>query len=310
MNKIDLRRIDLNLLLIFEVLMRERSVSRAAQVLGRTQSAISHALARLREQLGDPLLIKQGGVMQPSPFALHLVDDLCPILRSIERVLTPPETFEATSSTRRFTVALPDFAPSLFPRIAKDFMQQAPQAVLEWQSVGEKILDKVLEGQIDVCLAPSHLRKLDGITSVDVGALVWQCFVRCDHPALQATWDADTWQRYPHIAVRVGDTPHNPVSAESQQQGLKRQVAVWVPKFAAIAPMLAQTDMIATMPEILLQDSLDAFGLVALPVPFVQSPIAHRVYWASRYDNDPANLWLRGIVRAEFEALIMSAPIS
>ena len=83
MNKIDLRRIDLNLLLLFDVLMQVGSVSKAADQLGRTQSAVSHALGRLREQLGDPLLVKVGGRMQPSPYAMELVQEVRPILRSI-----------------------------------------------------------------------------------------------------------------------------------------------------------------------------------------------------------------------------------
>ena len=78
MNKIDLRRIDLNLLLLFDVLMQVGSVSKAADQLGRTQSAVSHALGRLREQLGDPLLVKVGGRMQPSPYAMELVQEVRP----------------------------------------------------------------------------------------------------------------------------------------------------------------------------------------------------------------------------------------
>lgn len=110
MNEIDLRRLDLNLLVVFEVLMAERSVTRAAARLGRTQSALSHALARLREQVGDPLLVKVGGRMSPSPFAEKLVEDVRPILRSIQRALVPPQAFDPATSTRTFRVAIPDFA--------------------------------------------------------------------------------------------------------------------------------------------------------------------------------------------------------
>jgi len=93
MNQINLAHLDLNLLVTFEVLMTEGSVTRAAERLSRTQSAISHSLARLREQLGDPLLIKVGGAMEPSPFALQLVEDIRPILRSIQRIAALPQHF-------------------------------------------------------------------------------------------------------------------------------------------------------------------------------------------------------------------------
>jgi len=109
MNQIDLTRIDLNLLAIFEVLMEERQVSRAAERLGRTQSALSHALARLRRQLGDPLLVRVGGTMQPSPLALALSEEIQPILRSIRRTLAPRQPFDPATSERVFRIAMADF---------------------------------------------------------------------------------------------------------------------------------------------------------------------------------------------------------
>src|SRR4051812_856679 len=110
MNEIDLRHVDLNLLVAFDVLMTERSVSRAAVRLGRTQSAVSHALSRLREQLGDPLLVRSGAGMQPSPFALQLVEQVRPLLASLRRMLSPGRAFSPATSRRAFRLALPDWA--------------------------------------------------------------------------------------------------------------------------------------------------------------------------------------------------------
>ena len=107
MKEVQLHRIDLNLLVVFEALMVEGSVAGAAEKLGKTPSAVSHALARLRDQVGDPLMVKVGGRMQPSPFALTLIDDVRPILRSIKRVLALPEPFNPATSDRVFRVACP-----------------------------------------------------------------------------------------------------------------------------------------------------------------------------------------------------------
>src|ERR1700682_1166108 len=98
MNKIDLRRFDLNLLVVFEVLMNERNVSRAADRLGRSQAAVSTSLPRLPTHLGDPLLIKSGVRMRPTAFALDLVEQARPMLRGIERVLSPRHVFDPASS--------------------------------------------------------------------------------------------------------------------------------------------------------------------------------------------------------------------
>ena len=134
MNKIDLRRIDLNLLLLFDVLMQVGSVSKAADQLGRTQSAASHALGRLREQLGDPLLVKVGGRMQPSPYAMELVQEVRPILRSIERVLSPREAFEPSTAKRRFRLAVPDLAMGLFPTLIQRIQREAPGVQIDWET--------------------------------------------------------------------------------------------------------------------------------------------------------------------------------
>src|SRR4029078_10873333 len=109
MNEIDLRRFDLNLLVVFEVLMFERNVTRAADALARTQSAVSHSLSRLRDQLGDPLLIKAGVRMQPTAFALDLIEQTRPMLRGIQRLLSPRYVFDAAHSQRGFRLAAPDF---------------------------------------------------------------------------------------------------------------------------------------------------------------------------------------------------------
>jgi len=97
MNEIDLRRFDLNLLVVFDVLMSERSVTRAADRLGRTQSAVSHSLSRLRAQFGDPLLIKGGARMQPTALALELIEQARPMLGGIARVLSPQHIFDPTA---------------------------------------------------------------------------------------------------------------------------------------------------------------------------------------------------------------------
>ena len=114
MNEIDLRRFDLNLLVVFEVLMAERNVTRAAERLGRTQSAVSHSLSRLRQQLNDPLLMKAGVRMQPTTFALDLLEQARPLLRGMQRVLSPRQIFEPASSRRVFRVAASDFMQTMF----------------------------------------------------------------------------------------------------------------------------------------------------------------------------------------------------
>src|SRR5215471_7121999 len=132
MNQIDLRHFDLNLLVVFDVLMSERNVTRAAERLGRTQSAVSHSLSRLREQFGDPLLTKGGARMQPTALALDLIEQARPMLGGIQRVLSPQHVFDAKTSHRVFRLAAPDFMLTLFADLLTRLRDEAPSVGLEW----------------------------------------------------------------------------------------------------------------------------------------------------------------------------------
>ena len=301
MHDIDLRRVDLNLLVTFEVLMTERSVTRAAERLNRTQSAVSHALARLREQVGDPLLIKMGGRMTPSPFAERLIDDVRPILRSIQRVLLPPQPFDAATSTRTFRIAVNDIAPSLFPRLMAEVSRQAPQITVDWVAETPQTALAVADGQIDVAFVASALKLPEGVARQEAGDIPWATFMRCDHPARDA-WNAAAWARWPHVVVQIGNSLQSPVTAASARD--KRRVAARVLNFSAVAPLLARTDCVATLPAIVMHEALERFGLCAVPPPFAVPSMPHRFIWSERLTNDPAARWLRGLLVNAFGVVL------
>ena len=306
MNKIDLRHIDLNLLLVFDVLMEERNVTRAASRLARTQSAVSHALARLRAQLDDPLLIKTGGRMQASPFAERLMTEVRPLLAEIGRVLSPAPAFNAATSQRHFRVALPDLNDSLFPALAARVLDEAPLASLEFAPRDAGTLQAVAEGSIDLALLPAALALPDDIGGVEVKPSPWASFVRRRHPAIRA-WGKAAWSKWPHVAVRTDAQLPAPVVAAAQQSAGHRRVAVWVPNFAAVAPLLACTDLIATLPVSVMYDRIGHFGLQGLRSPISIEPMRHRLVWSRRLENDPALRWLRTQVQAVFAAVIGAA---
>src|SRR5215472_2342265 len=132
MHEFDLRAVDLNLLVVLDVLMVERNVTRAAERLNRTQSAVSHSLSRLRSQLGDPLLIKTGGRMQATAFALDFIEQVRPILRGLQRAFAPHDAFDPATSQRIFRLAAPDFAVGLFVTILEALRTPAPGVAMEW----------------------------------------------------------------------------------------------------------------------------------------------------------------------------------
>ena len=303
MNEIDLRRIDLNLLVTFDMLMTERNVTRAAARLARTQSAVSHALARLREQVGDPLLVKVGGRMTPSPYAERLIDEVRPILQAIQRVLVPSEPFDPATSTRTFRVAISDIAPSLFPRVMSRISREAPHAVVDWIAEGPHTLLAVAEEQVDIAFVASALPLPDGVVARDAGEIGWATFLRDAHHAIEK-WSAAEWRRWPHLVVRIGNSLTSPVAAAPDAAARERRIAARVLNFGAVAPLLARTDLLATLPVIAMHESIERYGLAALPLPFRVEPMPHRFVWSARLDNDPAIRWIRGIALECFAEVV------
>lgn len=306
MSEIDLRRIDLNLLVMLDVLMTERSASRAAARLGRTQSAVSHALSRLRQQLGDPLLVKVAGGMQPTPFALRLIEQVRPLLSGLRRALSPSRPFTPATSRRTFRLALPDLALGLFPALLALARKQAPGVALEWLAYREGALQDVAEGRLDFALAPAALRLPEGIDCEPIGALRWACFGRERHPAFR-NWGRKAWSRWPHAVVGVGDSIRNPVDAAAAAARIGRTVGARVPSFAAVAPLIAASDLLATLPSVVMIDSRQRFGIVSRPVPFPVEPMPHVVLWNARVSNDAEIAWLRGLLRTAIEAIFTAS---
>ena len=296
MNQIDLRYFDLNLLVVFDVLMTERSVTRAAARLGRTQSAISHSLSRLREQFGDPLLTKGGARMQPTALALDLIEQARPMLSGIQRVLSPQYVFDPKSSTRVFRLAAPDFMLALFTELMGRLGKEAPGVAVEWTQPREPTLLDVAEGLIDVAIVLSELRLPPGVAGEAAGALRWRCFARAKHPAFR-DWSAETWARSPHLMVRVGDTVTNPVDVAARAAGLSRRAAGWVPNFCAAAPILSRSDLLSTLPVLAMKETQQAYGLESAEVPFPLPPLPHAMIWCSGRSRDPGLTWLRERLR-------------
>jgi DNA-binding transcriptional LysR family regulator len=303
MHQIDLRRVDLNLLVVFDVLMAEGTVSGAAVRLRRTQSAVSHSLARLRDQLGDPLLVKSGGRMMASPFGERLAADLGPILSSIRRALNPATQFDPASSTRGFRVALPDLNDALFPRLVERVRREAPSVLLEWAMRDERVLLSVAEGQIDLALVPSAESLPEGVQGAQVGAFRWASYLRRSHPAIR-NWSRAEWGRWPHVAVRVGPHMPSPVDDAAALPKGGRRVSTWGPHFSAVAPLLARTDLIATLPAIVMFGATARHGLVTLPAPVPLEPMPHRLIWSRRLASDSAIRWLRAHLEQVFAEVL------
>ncbi len=301
MSEIHLHRLDLNLLVVFDALMDTRSVIRAAERLGKTPSAVSHALGRLREQLGDPLMVKVGGRMQPSPFALDLIEDVRPILGSIQRVITPPQPFEPATSHRVFRVAvlaLPALISEVFARVHA----VAPNIGLEWLAVFPDTAAKVADGQVDLTLMPAVGPLPDGLSEHVLAPDRRYTFARKGHPALSC-WSREAWLRWPHVVVGMYSGARQTVEERMATLGLERQIGARIPDFSGIGPLLANSDMLANQIGLTVLGDLDVYDLQVLETPADLPDITFRFLWSARLANDPGNRWLRALMIGTYRDL-------
>jgi DNA-binding transcriptional LysR family regulator len=301
MNEIDLHRVDLNLLVVFEVLMETRSVTATAERIGRTQSAVSHSLARLRDQLGDPLLIRVGGTMHPSPFAELIVDDVHAILRSIRRVIAPRRQFDPGTSNRVFRIAMPTLT-KVIAEVSNRVEAEAPYVKIEWLPAHHDVYASLSEGLIDLAHLGGQPRLPEGLEHEVMEPFSWVTFARSDHPARDA-WGHDAWRRYPHLMVNVTRTMQNPFPVAAQDDLGAQRVSSMIGDSAGVASLLAKSDFLATFPAILLAWDMDAFGLCAMRPPVDPGPVLVRFFWSSRLANDAGGIWIRSIVIETYRRL-------
>ena len=293
MNEIQLRNLDLNLLVVFEALMSEGSVVGASEVLGKTPSAVSHALRRLREQVGDPILVRVGGRMQPSPFALSLIEEVRPILRSIQRVMSEPEPYDAKTSSRVFRVVMPSFSDVVVSVLAR-ISEEAPGVRVEWSKPSSHLYELVADGLIDLAHVGGELRLPDGLDSLELEPFTFMTFLRQGHPALK-NWDANVWKTWPHLQVSINTNTISPVDTpKNKPKG--RHIAAIISEFSGAAAVLARTDMLGTFPTLQMAGELDRFGLCAIEPPIKPRPFRNRFVWSKKLTSDAGSIWFREIV--------------
>lgn len=288
---LSLQNVDLNLLVVFDVLMREKNVTRAALALHRTTSAVSHSLARLRAQLGDPLLVRQGGRMVASPYAEALWADVGKVLQTVEWLLSTRADFDPATTTRLVRLACTDLTPDLSASVFNHFHARAPNLRLAILGVHERTLQELVDGHIDMVLTPAVGYEPAGLVRLDLATLPWKCGLRAGHPAA-ANWSVAAWASHPHVSVHPGEPLHSPVEAASREHNVQRVVSLLVPHLRALAEALPLTDLIATVPEVVLRSISSRLPIEILDDPLGMPPLKLALYIGERHSADAAHRWI------------------
>jgi DNA-binding transcriptional LysR family regulator len=293
------RTIDLNLLVIFDTVLRERSVSRAAARLNMTQPAVSHALARLRGTLRDDLFIRTPDGMAATPLAERLAGPVRQSMDGLRTALEASADFAPETSERRFAVALNNHAALVFAApLAAAALAEAPGISLDLRPSGTlDVAERLERGDLDLAIgslaAPAERFRDERLVEDRFAAVL-----RRGHPkAADGTCiSAEALATLPHLVLSSTGEETEFVDEALAAKGLERRVALRAPLLAAAA-MLAQSDMVAVMAA----RSASAFARVTplnvVALPFESPPIVIAMLWHRRLDDFTAHRWLRGIVR-------------
>lgn len=293
-----LNRLDLNLLVVFEAVYAEQGISRAAERLNLTQSAVSHALGRLREQLGDQLFTRRGHDMIPTAAAIQLFDPVSKALREIHGSVRGLERFDPVSSTRHFKIGVRGFTESVvLPELFRAIRHQGPKMTLSAVHHGRASLAKLFHsGAID--LAIDTLNSLPENMSAEVlDRVSFVVMLRAGHPALSAPLDLDAYLRLDHVAASTNRLGASPEDAALKAMGKARRVVLRSLNYTTASHVVAQSDTALTLPSSFAPLLAVAGSHEIMPSPLTDLSVELCMYWNSRADGDPAITWLRSITR-------------
>ncbi|MEZ5831365.1 MAG: LysR family transcriptional regulator [Dongiaceae bacterium] len=287
---------DLNLLVTLDVLLAEGSVARAARRLLLSPSAMSRALARLREATGDPLLVRAGRGLVPTPRALELREQVGRLVQDGEAVLRPVESLNLRQLVRTFTLRTSDgFAENFGPDLIMRVGEQAPGVRLRFVAKLDKDSALLRDGTVDL-----DTGVVEGTTGpeVRVQSLFQDRFigvVRKGHPLSRGRITSARYAAGEHILVSRRGLDRGPIDEALEPLGLERKIVTVVGGFAAALALARGTNLIASVPE-RHTGNLRA-GMHSFPLPVAIPPITVSLLWHPRMDADPAHRWLRGCVR-------------
>lgn len=291
----DIRDLDLNLLPILDALLRRRSVTRAAEELGMSQSAMSAALARLRAMFDDELFVRTGRGMLPTTRAMQLAGPVAELLGQLRDRVLAANRFDPATSTRAFTVCLSDVGSYvLWPKIVQRVSRAAPLVALRMQVLPQSDIAHALEtAAIDVAVG-AHTELPRALYQRRLFERRYVVLMRTGHPLEKARMSAAGFARASHVVVRLSSGIQEKVDDILGQQGLHRSATLEMPSYLMIPPLLEVSDYIAVLPG-QLADAFSAKGGVrARPLPIALPPSVIRLFWHRRFLEDPGNVWLRG----------------
>lgn len=290
--------LNLNLLPVLDALLAERSVSRAAVRVGLSQPAASNALAQLRTHFKDPLLVRKAGGMAPTERALSIAGPLRAALLALEQGLEPPAAFDAAAAKRGFTIMTTDFvAFVMLPRLLARLQHEAPGVHLQIRAWQEHVVPSELaRGEADLMLGFNPRGLPVGHHAAPLFHDRFMFIARKRHPKVRGRITLATYIKLDHVLVSHEPNARGVIDDVLAQRSLTRNVALRVSHFLLVPPILAVTDYVAALSQLVVRPVADSLQLQILKMPFVAPGATVEMVWHERTAASPAHAWLRGVV--------------
>jgi len=291
MNRRELRKVDMNLMVCFEALMQERSVTRVGKRLCLGQPTISSALNRLRAAFDDPLFVRVGRKMEPTARATEIMRHLTPGLDAMSKAINCLDEFNPETSDRTFQIGLTDDVEfSLLPDLLAYIRKEAPEAILVFQHTDYgRLAEQLINGEI--ALAICQTRALPANAKRRALRKVSYSSLRGAGGDLPLS--LDEYCLRPHVVVSQSASTSTQLDKYLALLHRKRKVALSVPRYSSLYSVLKNSDLIATVPDFVAETMVSLFGLRADPVPFEMPTGVLSLVWMSHTDNDSAERWMR-----------------
>ncbi len=299
---------DVRLMRTLLLLVTECSVSRTAEILGQTQPTVSLALKRLRELIGDPILVRSGGVLVPTERGLELRATLQRLLTEIDSLLAPPPSFDPDRTERRFRVAAANCLDAAFlPRIFARMAEEAPKASIDVATLPgrDELMAHLADGTLDLVVGnwprPPEQLRLAPLLSTPI-----KCVVAAGHrlAGTIGSLGMDQYLAERHLSPSADVMmQYSPIDGRLMELGLKRRIAASVPEYAVVPHMLAGSDLVFTTGAPLAEQMADSGAFAVIDAPMEFGRMEFYLLWHDCKHHSPAHIWFRHLVKASVVGL-------
>ncbi len=302
MHGVNLAAIDLNLLVVLNALLEERSVTRAARRVGLSQPAMSHALGRLRALLADPVLVREGRLMVPTLRAQAMAEPLAAALSALSALVKRPDVFDPSTATRTVRLASTDFAQAMvLPELCGRLQEVAPGVDVVVHPTSDGALGMLARGEVDLVLGP--LRLADASTAIHHEKLFderFVCLARAGHPLTRGRMTVERFAKARHAFIAPRGRRGGAVDDALEKLGFSRRVAFQSAQFLVAPYVVEKTDLVITIPERVARLFASVTGLATFASPLELEGFAVSMIWHERTAHDGALTFIRGEVRRLF----------